>query len=177
MSERPTERLERAENAGIPARSERDAEGRFAPSAWLGKITFSVSSPLQALQLSVGRGATILRQGGKRVFGALDVRLRLAHFLYRMRWPCHARFLGTILLLLEPVQYELGPYARQDKATTLRQKLVLWLVKDGLYRKRRLSSLLPLPTLKIDASDDGTFGRWMARRESPNVVWAQLIVP
>lgn len=51
------------------------------------------------------------------------------HFLFRLRSPRHPRLRSMLLLLLDPVQYELAPRLRSDKALTLRQKLSHFLVK------------------------------------------------
>src|SRR5258705_12957802 len=87
-------------------------------------------------------------------FRLCRVRLRLQHFWHRLPLPRHSRLCGTFLLILDPVQYELAPLLRWDKATTLRQKLVLVLVKDVLYRAAHHSCQPPKLDLKITAADD-----------------------
>src|SRR6266404_775980 len=108
-----------------------------------------VSNRLKVPQRSIEHAVKALKRVDKKAFRAWVVPLRLEHFLYRMRVAYHPRFLGTILLMLDPVQYELGPHSRWDRAITLRERLVLWLVRDGLYRKRHLSNLLPLPFVSV----------------------------
>lgn len=92
----------------------------------------------------------------------LPISLRIKHFLYRMRKPCRSRVLGTILLICDPVQYELGQHPRWDKPVTLRQKLILFLALVVARQRDQLATLRPLPDVRIDDYDDGTFSRWIA---------------
>lgn len=119
-----------------------------------------VSNLLHAFLLTIEHVSKALRQGDKKELHAWLVPLRIEHFLYRMRYPCHSRVSGTILLILCPVQYELAPILRWDTATTLRQKLILFLVKNVVCRDRlKTGRVFRLPDVRIDDSDDGTFVR------------------
>lgn len=49
--------------------------------------------------------------------------LKLSHFLFRIRKPKLPRFEGTLLLLFDPVAYEMLPTIRKDTVLTVRQKI------------------------------------------------------
>ena len=137
-------------------------------SAWLGVMAW-ISNRLRVAQRITEYASEALRRGDKRAFRAALVPLRIKHFLYRMRLPCRPRILGTVLLILDPVQYELAPHPRPGKPIGLRQILALALVKGVLYRKRHRTVGLPeLPDVRIDDSDDGTLVRWLADGMTPN---------
>ena len=123
-------------------------------------LSVLVSNHLKTDQRSIGHAVEALKREDKRAFHAWDVPLRLEHLLYRMRAACHLRFPGIILLMLDPVQYKLWPHSQWDRAITLRRKPTLWLVRGGLYRKRHLSNLLPLPGPSVGGLDDGTLAHW-----------------
>ena len=144
--------------------AELDALSRVACSAWLGVMAFvSIFHPSSLL--TVEYGARALRLKDKKALHAWLVPLRLDHFLHRLRTPRHSPLIGTLLLILDPVQYELGPYLRWDKPRGLRQILAHVLVKDVLYRKRHRTTGLPaLPDVRINALDDGIMGSFAYRR-------------
>ena len=95
-----------------------------------------------------------LRRLSKRVFGRGRLALRLEHFFYRMRSPRFPSAFGTFLLLLSPVQYELAPILRSDKAITIRQKLEHFLVKRCVPSAFRDGAKPPRIVLEISDADD-----------------------
>ena len=48
--------------------------------------------------------------------------LRVQYFLFQLRKPLYARLRGTLALILNPVEYELGPHHRLGKESTLRER-------------------------------------------------------
>src|SRR6266851_2474596 len=90
------------------------------------------STDLHADQLRVGREPSQPRRISRMVFGLGRFGLLLEHSLFRLQKPKpnHPRLRGLLLLLLDPVAYELSPRLRRDKSLSLRQKIALGLVKQ-----------------------------------------------
>ena len=85
------------------------------------------------------------KRANKRAFDWALVLLRVEHFLFRIRSPKISRLQGTLLLLLDPVGYEMLPKIRTDKGEGFRRKIARHLA----YRLCRepISELLQFPQI------------------------------
>ena len=105
----------------------------------------TAASHRQDFQPPISPISKIRKQASKTAFHVARARIRWRHFLYRLRWPCHAHVPGIFLLLLDPVQYELAPLLHPDKPTTIRQKLAHALVRRVLYGDAAPECFAPSP--------------------------------
>jgi hypothetical protein len=109
-----------------------------------------LSNYRRVLPLIISNSLKAFLRGDKTALREWILPLRLKHFLRRWREPRHRSVFGKMLLLLDPVQYELTPRLRFRTATTLRQKLTHVLVRECLG----LESLHALRQLEDKAAEN-----------------------
>ena len=112
------------------------------------------STHLRAYQWLPERATSLLGRAIRMVFRAGRLGLRLEHLVFRCRKPRHRQLCRILVLLLDPVQYELLPRLRWGKPKGLQQRTARFLVMRFCSPVARDASLTARTVLGISDADD-----------------------